>query len=193
MKKKFTAVTLLLTLVLICAAVFASCDSQNGLAFGKKYVNKNTINKDDQNQADYYVFNSDGTGTYYYKYATEDFSYDADYSGIWTKTVYDYKFNFKYVFTDDEKSAIVCFYDGQLTDNSMKYNAKKDEQGNFVRDENGDRVYSEEGTAFEYASDTSWSVIITVSKNVLAGAGTYVNEDYAKQLTEYNKSAETDE
>lgn len=76
--------------------------------------------------------------------------------------IYDYTINFKYTFVDKDKSAVVCFYD------SVEYGEKHD------------------------TSDisTDWSVLLTVSKNVLCYVNGnyyfYINENYLKTIPNFN-------
>lgn len=83
---------------------------------------------------------------------------------IVTSSVDDYTINFKYTFVDKDKSAVVCFYD------SVDYGDKHN-------------------TSYKPSSD--WSVLLTVSKNVLCSAGIYgysfyINENYLKTIPNFN-------
>ena len=73
-----------------------------------------------------------------------------------------YKIHFKYTYVDSDKSAVVCFYDSI------------------------ERLDGDDGTM----NPTNWSMLLTVSKNVLATAGSYgygfwINEDYLKKIPNF--------
>lgn len=70
-----------------------------------------------------------------------------------------YVIHFKYTYVDKEKSAVVCFYDSL------------------------ERLEGDDG---KYTS-TTWSSLVTISKNVLAtGSSTlWINEDYLKTIPNY--------
>ena len=165
-----------------CFATLAACDSNdNGKNIGalkteKKYLEESTVNstlteQDIIDSADdfyltyqqYYIFHSNGTGEYVYN------GIDYESGGYIVHAKYTIKF--KYTYVDDDKSAIACFYDS-LENNST-----------VIGDYNT-------GNPFPY-SFNSWSRLITVSNDVLCLTGTgytfYVNEDYAKKLTNFNK------
>lgn len=100
MKKKKIALFCPLLVCLCALLAFTACGSSTSagsLTFGKKYINRNTINADDEYQT-YYVFHSDGTGTYRH--------YSSNMGGT-----YDYTLHFKWLYTDSDESTVVWFYD----------------------------------------------------------------------------------
>lgn len=184
MKKKIAAILLMLMLVLSCAAVLASCDnqkdnSQSGLTYGKKYIYERAINVDDPETVIEYKFNADGTGTFYYKDITK--GYD-------NLTIIEYTITFKYVFVDDDNSAVACFF------HEAENKSRKAERTGM--DENYNYIYSQFTTPYNLEL-SDWSRLVSVSKNVLAetlttGIRKYVNEDYAKTLTNFNKPTDNE-
>lgn len=74
--------------------------------------------------------------------------------------IYDYTVNFKYTYADNDKSAVVCLFD------SVEYGST----------DNTKEV------------KTNWSILLTVSKNVLCttSGSFYINEDYLKEIPNFN-------
>ncbi|MDE7439382.1 MAG: hypothetical protein K2N23_02625 [Clostridia bacterium] len=157
MKKRIVLV--LLTAVIACFALFglSACDSNVGqLQMDKKYFDSDYLDFTNGSE-EYYIFHSDGTGEY--RYYSPYYSYD---NSLHSSSV-DYTINFKYTYADEDKSAVVCFYD------SVEYGS-----------ENGSAIVS-----------TGWSGLLTVSKNVLCWGssiiGFYINEDYLETIPNFAK------
>ncbi|MDE7454320.1 MAG: hypothetical protein K2M64_00630 [Clostridia bacterium] len=179
MKKKFFAL-LLATLLIVCTVVtLVACDDKSSndigkLQINKKYIIKSTINSEltEQDIIDkssqyliyecYFIFYSDGTGIF----VNNRITYQS------TTVHCKYTLHFKYTYVNDDKSAVVCFYDS-IEDNSTILSTKNP------------YVYSL----------NDWTTLLTVSKNVICTAGTsgytyYINEDYAKELSNLNKKTD---
>ena len=187
MKNKIFAMLFVLVLIATSITALAACDktgrSKNigALQMEKKYLAEKTVNSNLTEEdilaqpgeyltyQSYYVFHADGTG----EYVCNEIDY-RDYN-IHAK----YTLHFKYTFVDEEKSAVACFYD-RLDNQSIILKGYKDETDN-------------EGIPYDYDL-TDWSRLVTVSKNVLCVTGTgytfYVNEDYVKQIPNFNKQTE---
>lgn len=149
--KKFAVIITFIIAVLCCAFAFSACGGNEAkLAMNKRYIIKSDVRNDENKQVSL-VFHSNGTGEYTYHF---------DY----TSTHNHYIIHFKYTFVEEDKSAVVCFYDSleRLDGDDGKYNS------------------------------TSWSELVNVSKNVLATVGTYgyvfwINEDYLKTIPNFGK------
>ena len=74
--------------------------------------------------------------------------------------IYDYTVYFKYTYADNDKSAVVCLFD------SVEYGSTDN-----MKD-----------------VKTNWSIMLTVSKNVLCttSGSFYINEDYLTEIPNFN-------
>lgn len=156
MKRRFFAI--FLATVACFGALFAlsACGGVSSLQMNKKYIDEEYV-KDAEAQQSYYLFRSNGTGICKFYY-----DYDSPYDPSGDFTV-DYTVTFKYVYVDNQREAVVCFYD------SVEYG---------------------EADTGEYKVVSDWSVLLTVSRNVLCSAGTggytfYVNEDYLGEIPDF--------
>lgn len=156
MKRRFFAI--FLATVACFGALFAlsACGGVSSLQMNKKYIDEEYV-KDAEAQQSYYLFRSNGTGICKFYY-----DYDSPYDPSEDFTV-DYTVTFKYVYVDNQREAVVCFYD------SVEYG---------------------EADTGEYKVVSDWSVLLTVSRNVLCSAGTggytfYVNEDYLGEIPDF--------
>lgn len=103
----------------------------------------------------YYIFSENGTGKfyfyYYYQYKNE------------TPQIDDYTIDFKYVYSNANKTQVTCFYD------KVTYGAKDNQKD----------------------VSTSWWRTLNVSENVLLSEGQYgytlvgINEDYLDQIPNF--------
>lgn len=177
MKKKILSICLITLLLISAICICAACDNKSDndigkLQMNKKYIAKSTINSEltEQDILDrsseyltyehYYIFYSDGTGICVYN--DIDFHYNI-------RVHRKYTLHFKYTYVDNDKSAVVCFYDSV--------------------DDTSTVVSTNEPHAYPLKN---WTTLLTVSQNVICTAGTsgysyFVNEDYAKQLTHFNE------
>lgn len=193
MKKKIFAMLFVLVLIATSITALVACDNAGGgknisaLQTEKKYHAESTVNSG-LTEADilaqpgeylqyqsYYVFHANGTGEYICNKVTDDY-----YNNTLVKIHAKYTLRFKYTYVDDDKSAVVCFYDGLNNQSIIIENGYKDETDNI-------------GKPYDY-DFTDWSKLVTVSKNVLCVTGTgytfYINEEFVKQIPNFNKSAE---
>lgn len=180
MKKRLIAIALTVVLCVGLFAVLVSCgkEESTGLVFGKKYIYEEAINSNKAaRRFDSFIFYDDGTGIFHCKNINYDYDKVA-YS-------YNYKIKFRYVFVDDDKSGVVCFYDELLTNDSSIYYYSYDDEKNEILEDSIEKI--------EF-SEYDWSVLLSVSENVLVLTTTYigifVNEDYADKLTNFNKIPE---
>lgn len=158
--KKLAVLVMTVLVALTCSLAFVSCTddaSAAALVMNKRYIQSSYVN-DTENQR-YYVFHANGTGEYTYHY-----DYDSEYDSSYSEHSH-YKIHFKYTYVDQDKSAVVCFYDSM------------------------ERLDGDNGKA---NVSTSWSNLLTVSKNVLSTAGTYgynfwINEDYLKTIPHFGE------
>ncbi|MCM1194654.1 MAG: hypothetical protein NC332_01835 [Firmicutes bacterium] len=173
MKKKIFAAIILCALLVGMLVSLTACGEEEVITLqtDKKYVYEGLINNETtyeeliaSNQFGtiqrYYVFHDDGTGEYF----LDSVAYIGSSSVHYKFTLY-----FKYTFADDEKSAVVCFFD-RCDNKSVK-----------IKD----------GSAFDVSFE-NWSELFTVSENVISlvttgGYSFFINEDYAKTLTNFNK------
>ena len=104
----------------------------------------------------------------FHKDGTGEYYYHYDYESSWSE--YDehkhYAVKFKYTFVDNDKETIYCAYDGYV------------------------RLAGHVGSGVPVS--TTWSRLITVSKNlIMSTSGSsinfYINENYAKELPNFNK------
>ena len=156
MKKKLIAFLCALIACLGMLFAFTACDNglpstTESLTFGKKYIYDAHVSREAEKQR-YYIFNSNGTGQFHYYYADED-------------QIEHYTIDFKYTFADNEKSAVICFYD------SVTYASDHTE---------------------EKSEGTFWDTFLGISKNVLTYTGTYgfsyyICEDYLPEIPNYGK------
>lgn len=154
MKRKICVLFFLVICTVLSVSTLSACESNIGaLQTDKKYIAEGDT-KDPENEQRYYIFYSDGTGKY--------IEYDVDSNTAFSYYDTDYTITFKYTYADDDKTAVVCFYD------SVTYGSK---QGG------------------EYRVPTTWSVLLTVSKNVLCttGGSFYINEDYLETIPNFGK------
>ena len=184
MKKKIFAMLFVLVLIATSITALAACDKTGGsknigaLQMEKKYLAEKTVNsglteedilarpEEYLTYQSYFIFHSNGTG----EYVCNKVSYELGGYEVNAK----YTIRFKYVYADDDKSAVACFYDGLDNRSIILSNNKKGETYNY-----------------DFAD---WSSLITVSKYVLcvtgAGYSFFINEDYVKQIPNFNKSTE---
>ena len=154
--KKFL-LSFIVLVSLCCAVALAACgNSQSELVLNKYYILSDDVKADVSEQVTY-VFFADGTGEYTYHYDYEGSSGYSEHS--------HYVIKFKYTYTDSDKSAVVCFYDGVET---LEVNTS--------------------------AVSTGWTRLLTVSKNVLMATGSYgysfyINEDYLSTIPNYQQTA----
>ena len=159
--KKIAIYVMMIIAAIICSFTFVACSDNDvsassdaaTLVMDKHYINADYVNEDTEKQI-YYVFHADGTGEFIYHY---------DFSGSYYESHYHYIIHFKYTYVDNDKSAVVCFYDS------------------IERLDGDDKTYN----------STSWSSLVTVSKNVLTTVGSgytfWISEDYLKNLTHFGK------
>lgn len=93
---------------------------------------------------------------------TGEYTYHYDYESSLYPEHNHYVISFKYTYVDSDKSAVVCFYDGI------------------------ERLDGDDGSY----TFTSWTELVTVSKNVLTTVGNYgyifwINEDYLNTIPNY--------
>ena len=156
---------MMIIIALVCTFTFVACSNADAtddsdvatLVMNKRYINKNYVSKDTEKQI-FYVFHANGTGEYTYHY-------DHDYvdASFESHTHNHYIIRFNYTYVDDDKSAVVCFYDSI------------------------ERLDGDDGT---YKA-TTWTQLVTVSKNVLVTVETsyifWINEDYLKTLPHFGE------
>ena len=147
----------MLILTLCCGLALTACGKAEAtagtLAMNKRYIRESDVKEDSSKQISY-VFYSNGTGKYTYHY---------DYESIFNPEHSHYVITFQYTYADNDKSAVVCFYDS---------------------------FEALEGNTTEALTD--WSTLVTVSKNVLATTGSYgytfwINEDYLKNIPNFGR------
>ena len=148
MKKKIFNVMLAVALICCAFSMFGCTNSQPStemsLVMNKRYILENDVRKDAEEQS-YYIFYSDGTAKHVF--------------AVYREIMY-----LKYTYVDDDKSAVVCFFD-------------------YMENFDGELVTD----AF-----TGYTELITVSKNVLSTVSTYgytfwINEDYLKEIPNFRK------
>ena len=103
MKKRILVLATVAILV-ISALTFIACDNhtvKNQLTYGKKYICEYDLDKTEE-KSEFFIFNSDGTGTYQY--------YSEVTSSLWGFYVSAYTINFKYLI-DQDSEVVYCFYD----------------------------------------------------------------------------------
>ena len=162
--KRITILTILIVFSLCSAFAFTAC-GKNGETSGEEalVMDKRYINEFDAQK--------DEEKQKYYVFHSDGtgeyvYHYDYDYvSSYLTEHVHrHYIIHFKYTYVDNEKSSVVCFYD---------------------------RLERLEGDDSEYNS-TSWSELVTVSKNVLSTIGTsyvfWINADYLKTIPNFHRA-----
>lgn len=185
MKKKLIALLLTCTLIACCVAALAACnnsEAKSPIVYGKKYVCTESINEEEPEDLYYFVFNEDGKGTYYYKETRNNYTHIVKY---------EYKITFKYAFADNDKSAVICFYDSVIND-SVEMELDRDS-----------KPVAETETKYNI-SVSDWTAVVTISKDVLTATvpadnyltgqrtDIYVNEDFAKTLENFNESTADD-
>lgn len=186
MKKLLAVIT---TAVLLIGALLAvaSCgkNGEYGLVYEKKYVYANHVNqgieegsKAEGHKYKYYLFHKDGT-LKYHEESTETKQTgwdDTNDEPITAKYYVKYDVYYKYTFVDDDRSAVFITFD-RFEDNTT--------------DEKGTSISCKEVISYFYYPKER---LITVSKNVLcyvnSGYSFYINEDYVKQIPNYNKPTE---
>ena len=136
--------------VLCCGLALTACNGGGKLQMNKKYILSYDVNNAASSQS-YFIFKHNGTGQYY------------SHNESWKNT--HYVINFKYTWVDDEKSAVMCFYDSHQA----------------LDGDNGEHSYV----------SSRWSMLLTVSKNVLMHVGTsgytfYINKNYLKTISNFN-------
>lgn len=185
MKKNILAILIILTLITICLCGLASCGDKETIVYGKKYIHQYWTRSDSDMQT-YYIFQNDGTCIYkYYKRTVQKTSTQQ------TITIKDYSVQYYYTFADEDKSALVYFYDKLLNDSSTFTNA---DGATFPLDSDEYRKYCKDNyLVYEYLPEVYSSGLLTVSKNILCSAGTsgytfYLNEDYIKTIPNFNKA-----
>ena len=141
MKKKIILALVAAVVAVFACFAFAACSGDGDLQMNARYIIEDDINEKDYQQT-YFEFFSDGTGVYRYYYKG-------------TSTLYDYELTFKYTYADNDKSAVVCFYDSV--------------------------VYGKDNITAKVS--TEWMRLLTVSKNVLCYVSTsgytyYINQNY---------------
>lgn len=176
MKKKILSFVIVLMLIALSLVTLIACkDNSIEVVYGKKYILSDDVNEEADKQR-YYVIKDDGTMIYrYYKIYNEKTD---------ETQIIDYILQYRYTFVDSDKSSIVCFYDS-LIDSSVYID--KDGKTFPLKD-----YY----IGYNYLPDKDASELIIVSKNVLCIAGTgytfYINEDYVKNIPNFNKTTETE-
>lgn len=145
----------------LCACAENKNDAEaNDLLCDKEYIYEYYQSSGDLtiNAKSTIVFHTDGSGEYihHYEYTHTPASYFDAYR--------HYIINFKYVFVDNDKSTVACFYNG---------------------------IERLEGDDWSMVN-TDWSLLLNVSKNVVisistSGYALFVNEDYFKTLDFYRK------
>ena len=156
MKKILSA--MLTVLLLGCVFGLAGCKDEQaspagedmGLVMGKRYIYEYMLSANSTEERAF-IFSADGTGKYVYKYESENEINNSHYE------IY-----FKYTYTDDFKSEVICFFDG----------------------------YKRLDGKTNAPCQTSWSIMIAVSKNVLMSVGSsgysyYINEDYVATIPNF--------
>lgn len=143
--KKLAVFTILIVITLSCAFAFTACGSDAKLAMEKRYIHEADVGESNQRS---YLFHSNGTGEY-------TFHYDS------ATTHSHYIIHFKYTYVDNDKSAVVCFYDSVEILQGNSSNPGK-----------------------------TWSNLVTVSKNVLTTVGSgyvfWINEDYLDEIPNFH-------
>ena len=165
MKRKLVALMLVLCFALGAFGLVA-CDDDKAdyteLAIGVKYYASGWyLRSENEYEKTYVAFAKNNTGVFHYY--DEDFYYDR---------VAEYTIKFKYTYVDEDKSVVVCFYDGV-------------ELGRY-------------NTATLPNSISRWTGTFTVSQNVLMAGCTvisipdyFINANYLnKELTNYYQSDE---
>lgn len=105
--KKSVIVLIVLMLCFTLLFVFTACNNKDGnLQYGVKY----TLNRLDEDNPNYYVFDKNGTGEYHYKGSTDI-----------------YIIHFKYTFIDNDKSKVACYYDS--TENTSTSSFSTNQRG----------------------------------------------------------------
>ena len=185
--KKLLAVIMTATLLVCALLAVASCgkDGEYGLVYEKKYVDSDCVyqkteegSKAEEHRYGYYLFHKDGTLKYHVESTeTKQTGWDdATQSPITAKYYVKYDVYYKYTFVDDDHSAVFITFD-RFEDNTT--------------DEKGTSISCEEVISYFYYPKER---LITVSKNVLCYVSSsysfYINEDYVKQIPNYNKPAE---
>lgn len=167
MKRKLVA--LMLVLCFACGAFgLVACDDDKAdyteLAIGVKYYASNDcIRSENEYEKTFVVFAKNNTGVYHRYYFHEGFYYD---------TCTEYTIKFKYTYVDEDKSAVVCFFD---------------------EIEIGQHNTEDLSSAID-----RWTATFTVSANVLKGDSIidsmptyFINANYLnKELTNYGQSDE---
>lgn len=182
--KKLSAVIITAVLLIGALLAVASCgkNGEYGLVYEKKYVYEDCVNQRTEEgskaEEQYYLFHNDGTLKYHVESTeTKQTGWDEATDTVITAKYYvKYDVYYKYTFVDDDRSAVFITFD-RFEDNTT--------------DEKGTPVSCKEVISYFYCPQER---LITVSKNVLcyvnSGYSFYINEDYVKQIPNYNKPTE---
>lgn len=163
MKKKIIALLLVCCLAFAAFGLTACGDDYDELATGTKYYAYSTdFYTENEYEKTYVIFSNNNTGVYHYYY--QGFGY--------TETE-EYTIKFKYTYVDDDKSAVVCFFNGFEIGEHNK------------------------STSIKWDNFNKWTTTFTVSQNVLMPAYStkssdismyYINANYIKsELSKYGK------
>ena len=170
MKKKLFAIIFVLILTVSGVTALAACDNAGGKAISalqteKKYLAESTVNSGLTEED---ILAQPGEYLTYHSY----YVFHADGTGEYVCNKIDYR--------DYNIHAKYTLHYDRLDNQSIILKGYKDETDN-------------EGIPYDY-DFTDWSRLVTVSKNVLCVMGTgytfYVNEDYVKQIPNFNKQTE---
>ena len=160
--KKLAIFMMLIIIAICCMFAFSACEEDDNVSV--LAIDKRYILANDVKKE----VNKQDSYVFHFD-GTGEYTLHYDYI-LWDEandeknTHNHYKIHFKYTYVDGDKSAVVCFYD------------------------NIERLEGDNGKA----NPTDWSALLTVSKNVLATAGSYgyvfwINEDYLKAIPNFGK------
>lgn len=155
--KKIIAFVIITIVALICTFTFVACSNTDDPTSSTQA----TLVMNKRYIHEEYVRSETKSQLSYIFHAdgTGEYTYHDDYLGNYLEEHNHYIIHFKYTYVDADKSAVVCFYDSI------------------------ERLDGDDG---KYTS-TTWSVLLTVSKNVLATSASifWINEDYLKTLSHF--------
>lgn len=149
MKRKIFVLLLAVALCLSTVLGLISCSDDAELQYNAKYIYNNQYIRDENgNKKTYFVFYGNGNGIYHYYY----YSYGSSTT--------EYTIKFKYTYLDNDKSTVMCYYDGMTFGES--HTGSKDK-----------------------TNHNDWYNMVTVSKSTLmrttsTSIGYFVNENYLK-------------
>lgn len=163
--KKIAVFTMAIIVALICSFAFTACIGTNAAAPAD--VAKLVMNKRYIRDED--VGKDADKRSSYVFHANGTGEYTEHYDNGDTVWGYHqhYVIHFKYTYVDGDKSSVACFYDS---------------------------IERLEGDDGGYETDTTWSCLVTVSKNVLTTVGLgytfWINEDYLKTIPHFGEQTD---